>query len=69
MIQKAKAVWQGTGRAGSGHLSGESGVLSETPYSSGAAPRTKGTKPRNCSLPHTPPWRSFGSRRNGGAFL
>lgn len=33
MIRKAKAVWQGTGRAGGGHLSSESGVLSETPYS------------------------------------
>src|SRR5215813_12184746 len=33
MIRKAKAVWHGTGRAGSGHLSSESGVLAETPYS------------------------------------
>src|ERR671934_126072 len=33
MIRKAKAVWQGTGRDGSGHLSSESGVLAETPYS------------------------------------
>ena len=33
MIRKAKAVWRGTGRAGSGHLSTDSGVLSETPYS------------------------------------
>jgi len=33
MIRKAKAVWQGTGRAGSGHLSSDSGVLAETPYS------------------------------------
>jgi lipoyl-dependent peroxiredoxin len=33
MIRKAKAVWRGTGRAGSGHLSTESGVLAETPYS------------------------------------
>ena len=33
MIRKAKAVWHGTGRAGSGHLSSESGVLTETPYS------------------------------------
>jgi lipoyl-dependent peroxiredoxin len=29
----AKAVWQGTGRAGSGTLSTDSGVLAETPYS------------------------------------
>ena len=33
MIRKAKAIWRGTGRGGSGHLSSESGVLSETPYS------------------------------------
>lgn len=33
MIRKATAVWHGTGRAGSGNLSSESGVLSETPYS------------------------------------
>jgi OsmC subfamily peroxiredoxin len=33
MIRKAKAVWSGTGRAGNGHLSSDSGVLAETPYS------------------------------------
>jgi hypothetical protein len=34
MIRKAKSgFWQGTGRAGSGRLSSESRVLSETPYS------------------------------------
>src|SRR6187401_3776611 len=33
MIRNAKAVWHGTGRAGSGTLSSDSGVLSETPYS------------------------------------
>ena len=33
MIRKAKAVWRGTGRAGSGHLSTDSGVLTQTPYS------------------------------------
>lgn len=33
MIRKAKAVWSGTGRAGNGHLSTDSGVLAETPYS------------------------------------
>ncbi len=27
MIRKAKAVWRGTGRAGSGSLSTDSGVL------------------------------------------
>ena len=33
MIRKAKAVWCGTGRAGSGHLSTDSGVLAQAPYS------------------------------------
>jgi lipoyl-dependent peroxiredoxin len=33
MIRKAKAVWHGTGRAGTGNLSTDSGVLSQTPYS------------------------------------
>jgi osmotically inducible protein OsmC len=33
MIRKAKAVWRGTGRADSGNLSTDSGVLAETPYS------------------------------------
>src|SRR5262249_30968497 len=33
MIRKAKAVWHGTGRAGSGKLTTDSGVLAETPYS------------------------------------
>lgn len=33
MIRKAKAVWRGTGRAGNGQLSTNSGVLAETPYS------------------------------------
>jgi osmotically inducible protein OsmC len=33
MIRKAKAVGHGTGRDGSGGLSTDSGVLSETPYS------------------------------------
>ncbi|HTJ90342.1 MAG TPA: OsmC family protein [Acidocella sp.] len=33
MIRKARAVWNGTGRAGSGHLFTDSGVLAETPYS------------------------------------
>lgn len=33
MIRKAKAVWRDTGRAGSGDISTDSGVLSETPYS------------------------------------
>ena len=33
MIRKAKAVWRGTGRAGNGELSSDSGVLASTPYS------------------------------------
>ena len=33
MIRKAKAVWRGTGRAGNGSLSTDSGVLAQTPYS------------------------------------
>jgi osmotically inducible protein OsmC len=33
MIRKAKAIWHGTGRAGDGHLTTDSGVLAETPYS------------------------------------
>jgi osmotically inducible protein OsmC len=33
MIRKARAVWRGTGRAGNGHLSTDSGVLDQTPYS------------------------------------
>ena len=33
MIRKAKAVWRGTGREGSGNLTSDSGVLSGTPYS------------------------------------
>jgi osmotically inducible protein OsmC len=33
MIRKAKAVWQGAGRDGTGALTTDSGVLSSTPYS------------------------------------
>jgi lipoyl-dependent peroxiredoxin len=33
MIRKAKAVWRGTGRAGNGDPSTDSGVLAKTPYS------------------------------------
>lgn len=33
MIRKAKAVWWGSGRAGNGNLSTDSGVLDATPYS------------------------------------
>ena len=32
MIRKARAVWRGTGREGSGELTTDSGVLSQTPY-------------------------------------
>jgi osmotically inducible protein OsmC len=32
MIRKARAVWQGTGKDGSGRLTSDSGVLSNTPY-------------------------------------
>src|SRR3954471_19698365 len=33
MIRKARAIWHGTGRAGDGHLTTDSGVLDGTPYS------------------------------------
>jgi lipoyl-dependent peroxiredoxin len=33
MIRKAKAIWHGTGRAGNGSLTTDSGVLDNTPYS------------------------------------
>src|SRR6185369_922142 len=46
MIRNAKAVWHGTGRAGSGTLSSDSGVLSETPYSfRSRLENEKGTNP------------------------
>jgi lipoyl-dependent peroxiredoxin len=46
MIRRAKAVWRGTGRAGSGNLSTDSGVLSETPYSFRTRfEKEKGTNP------------------------
>jgi osmotically inducible protein OsmC len=32
-IRKSTAVWHGTGKDGSGHLSSTSGVLTNTPYS------------------------------------
>jgi len=60
MIRKAKAVWRGTGRAGSGHLSTDSGVLAQTPYSFKTRfENEKGTNPRSLLPPHTPavsPW-------------
>jgi lipoyl-dependent peroxiredoxin len=33
MIRKVKAIWHGTGRAGDGNLTTDSGVLDNTPYS------------------------------------
>ena len=33
MIRKAGAVWRGNGRTGDGHLSSDSGALTNTPYS------------------------------------
>src|SRR5258705_13507267 len=33
MIRRARAMWHGTGRAGSGSLSSDSGVLADTTYS------------------------------------
>lgn len=33
MIRKARAVWRGTGKDGTGDLTTDSGVLSATPYS------------------------------------
>lgn len=33
MNRKAKAVWHGTGKDGTGHLTTDSGILSSTPYS------------------------------------
>ena len=32
-VRKARAVWQGTGKDGTGQLTSDSGVLSATPYS------------------------------------
>ena len=46
MIRKAKAVWRGTGRAGTGDLSTDSGVLAKTPYSfKSRFENEKGTNP------------------------
>src|SRR3954466_10334845 len=33
MIRKGRAVWRGTGKDGTGELTTDSGVLSNTPYS------------------------------------
>ncbi len=46
MIRKAKAIWRGTGRAGNGNLSTDSGVLTQTPYSFNTRfENEKGTNP------------------------
>src|SRR4029077_3048179 len=46
MIRRARAMWHGTGRAGSGSLSSDSGVLADTPYSFGTRFESeKGTNP------------------------
>jgi osmotically inducible protein OsmC len=62
MIRKAKAVWRGTGRAGTGHLSTDSGVLAETPYSFKTRfENEKGTNPEEliaAAHPAVSPWRS-----------
>src|ERR1700723_1781905 len=52
VIRKAKAVWRGTGRAGSGSLSTDSGVLAETPYSfKTRLENEKGTNPEELIAP------------------
>lgn len=33
MIRSSKAIWKGTGKEGSGHLTSTSGALKDTPYS------------------------------------
>jgi lipoyl-dependent peroxiredoxin len=46
MIRRATAVWRGTGRAGTGDLSTDSGVLAKTPYSfKSRFENEKGTNP------------------------
>src|SRR5258706_2346815 len=46
MIRRARAMWHGTGRAGSGSLSSDSGVLADTAYSFRARfENQKGTNP------------------------
>jgi osmotically inducible protein OsmC len=51
MIRKAKAIWRGTGRAGNGNLSTDSGVLAQTPYSYKTRfENEKGINPPICPL-------------------
>src|ERR1700686_859823 len=45
MIRRARSVWRGSGRAGNGNLSSDSGVLVNTPYS--FATRFEGEKEIN----------------------
>jgi osmotically inducible protein OsmC len=46
MIRKARAVWRGSGKAGNGDLSSDSGVLANTPFSFRTRFETeKGTNP------------------------
>jgi lipoyl-dependent peroxiredoxin len=48
MIRRARVMWHGTGRAGSGRLSSDSGALSDTPYSFRTRfENEKGTNPGN----------------------
>jgi lipoyl-dependent peroxiredoxin len=55
MIRKARAIWRGTGRAGGGALSTESGALVETPYSFRTRfENEKGTIPKSSLPPPTP---------------
>jgi len=44
MIRKAKAIWRGTGRAGDGNLTTDSGVLDNTPFRT-RFENEKGTNP------------------------
>ena len=56
MIRRAKAVWRGTGRAGSGHLTSESGVLADTAYSFRTRfENEKGTNPEDFVADYEPP--------------
>jgi hypothetical protein len=60
MIRRARATWHGTGRAGSGSLSSDSGVLSDAPYSCRTRfENEKGTNPEEliAVTPVALPWR------------
>jgi lipoyl-dependent peroxiredoxin len=50
VIRKTSAVWRGSGRAGNGDLSSESGVLVNTPYSQRTRfENQRGTNPEELS--------------------